>query len=232
MGHPDHLCLTPQGSPSDSHGDPPPEASPSQTSVTPLYTLQMVFFKPQNHSFGSIGLEKIETYEEIKSDRYAERHPGVSLPDTLRDTQACTQTHKYPHPHCSHRHSWKIRDTLSARGPFGNAKTRSQIHTHKRADSGSRRLKEQTIQSHTDTCTYERAETPISKQILWTRGHEDTDVCKAAIGLQTQDPLGLAPGADPRSPPEAAPLSLDINNLTPVEALNKLNDIKKIVGGK
>ena len=95
MGHPDHLCLTPQGSPSDSHGDPPPEASPSQTSVTPLYTLQMVFFKPQNHSFGSIGLEKIETYEEIKSDRYAERHPGVSLPDTLRDTQACTQTHKY-----------------------------------------------------------------------------------------------------------------------------------------
>ena len=27
-------------------------------------------------------------------------------------------------------------------------------------------------------------------------------------------------------------LGLDINNLTPVEALNKLNDIKKIVGGK
>ena len=27
-------------------------------------------------------------------------------------------------------------------------------------------------------------------------------------------------------------LNLDINNLTPVEALNKLNDIKKIVGGK
>lgn len=27
-------------------------------------------------------------------------------------------------------------------------------------------------------------------------------------------------------------LNLDINNLTPVEALNKLNDIKKIVTGK
>ena len=27
-------------------------------------------------------------------------------------------------------------------------------------------------------------------------------------------------------------LGLDINNLTPVEALNKLNEIKKIVGGK
>lgn len=27
-------------------------------------------------------------------------------------------------------------------------------------------------------------------------------------------------------------LGLDINNLTPVEALNKLNDIKKIVTGK
>ena len=27
-------------------------------------------------------------------------------------------------------------------------------------------------------------------------------------------------------------LGLDINNLTPVEALNKLNDIKKIVSGK
>ena len=27
-------------------------------------------------------------------------------------------------------------------------------------------------------------------------------------------------------------LSMDINNLTPVEALNKLSDIKKIVGGK
>jgi len=25
---------------------------------------------------------------------------------------------------------------------------------------------------------------------------------------------------------------LDINNLTPIEALNKLNEIKKIVGGK
>ena len=27
-------------------------------------------------------------------------------------------------------------------------------------------------------------------------------------------------------------LHLDVNNLTPLEALNKLNDIKKIVGGK
>ena len=27
-------------------------------------------------------------------------------------------------------------------------------------------------------------------------------------------------------------LTLDINNLTPVEALNKLNDIKRIVNGK
>ena len=27
-------------------------------------------------------------------------------------------------------------------------------------------------------------------------------------------------------------LGLDINNLTPMEALNKLNDIKTIVGGK
>ena len=27
-------------------------------------------------------------------------------------------------------------------------------------------------------------------------------------------------------------LGLDINNLTPMEALNKLDDIKKIVGGK
>ena len=27
-------------------------------------------------------------------------------------------------------------------------------------------------------------------------------------------------------------LTLDINNLTPVEALNKLNDIKRIVSGK
>jgi DNA mismatch repair protein MutS len=27
-------------------------------------------------------------------------------------------------------------------------------------------------------------------------------------------------------------LGLDVNNLTPVEALNKLNDIKKIVAGK
>ena len=27
-------------------------------------------------------------------------------------------------------------------------------------------------------------------------------------------------------------LGLDVNHLTPVEALNKLNDIKKIVGGK
>ena len=27
-------------------------------------------------------------------------------------------------------------------------------------------------------------------------------------------------------------LGLDINNLTPVEALNKLNDIKRIVTGK
>ena len=27
-------------------------------------------------------------------------------------------------------------------------------------------------------------------------------------------------------------LTLDINNLTPVEALNKLNDIKKILRGK
>ena len=27
-------------------------------------------------------------------------------------------------------------------------------------------------------------------------------------------------------------LGLDINNLTPVEALNKLNDIKRIVAGK
>ena len=26
-------------------------------------------------------------------------------------------------------------------------------------------------------------------------------------------------------------LNLDVNNLTPLEALNKLNDIKKIVGG-
>ena len=27
-------------------------------------------------------------------------------------------------------------------------------------------------------------------------------------------------------------LNLDVNNLTPIEALNKLNDIKKIVRGK
>ena len=27
-------------------------------------------------------------------------------------------------------------------------------------------------------------------------------------------------------------INLDINNLTPVEALNKLNDIKKIISGK
>ena len=27
-------------------------------------------------------------------------------------------------------------------------------------------------------------------------------------------------------------LNLDVNNLTPIEALNKLNDIKKIVKGK
>ena len=27
-------------------------------------------------------------------------------------------------------------------------------------------------------------------------------------------------------------LGLDVNNLTPLEALNKLNDIKKIVSGK
>ena len=27
-------------------------------------------------------------------------------------------------------------------------------------------------------------------------------------------------------------LGLDVNNLTPIEALNKLNDIKKIVSGK
>jgi len=27
-------------------------------------------------------------------------------------------------------------------------------------------------------------------------------------------------------------LNLDVNNLTPVEALNKLNDIKKILNGK
>ena len=108
-----------------SHLGPTPRGLPlSDPRHSPLHSLQMVFFKPQNHSFGSIGLEKIETYEEIKSDRYAERHPGVSLSDTLRDTQACTQTHTYPHPHCSHRHSWKIRDTLSAHGPFGNAKTR------------------------------------------------------------------------------------------------------------
>ena len=27
-------------------------------------------------------------------------------------------------------------------------------------------------------------------------------------------------------------LNTDINNLTPIEALNRLNDIKKLVGGK
>ena len=108
MGHPDHLCLTPQGSPSDSHGDPPPEASPSQTSVTPLYTLQMVFFKPQNHSFGSIGLEKLETYEEIKSDRYAEIHPQKSGP---ADTHVPGKS-----------------VTLSASRPFKNSKSHSLPH--------------------------------------------------------------------------------------------------------
>ncbi len=37
-------------------------------------------------------------------------------------------------------------------------------------------------------------------------------------------------GLDPKGRDEI--LGLDINNLTPVEALNKLNDIKKIVKGK
>ena len=112
------LSDTPGSTLSLTQGPISPEASPSQTRPrpchSPLYSIQMVFFKPHNHSFGSIGLEKIETYGEIKSDRYAERHPGVSLPDTLRDTQACSHTH--PHPRCSHRHSCKIRHPLSSAG--------------------------------------------------------------------------------------------------------------------
>lgn len=64
-----------------SHLGPTPRGLPlSDPHHSPLHSLQMVFFKPQNHSFGSIGLEKIETYEEIKYDRYAEIHPQKSGP--------------------------------------------------------------------------------------------------------------------------------------------------------